>query len=94
MIGKVDTPHMVGRHFHSLEPVAQLTSPKGGPLMDTTTPSSAGLPSHEGNYNTLDPHQVFLHSRRELQHPGSPTRSSFTTEGNFNTKRISRNSSP
>ncbi|MQM20777.1 hypothetical protein Taro_053805 [Colocasia esculenta] len=65
--------------------------------MDITTPSSAGLPSHKGNYNTLDtppglpspqkgtttpwiPHQVFLHHRRELQHPGYPTRSSFTTE--------------
>ncbi|MQL67747.1 hypothetical protein Taro_000041 [Colocasia esculenta] len=37
--------------------------------MDTTTPSSAGLPSHEG----------------KIQHPGCPTRSSFTTEGNYNT---------
>ncbi|MQL72719.1 hypothetical protein Taro_005041 [Colocasia esculenta] len=35
------------------------------PLMDTTTPSSASLSLHEGNYNTLDPHQVFLHNRRE-----------------------------
>ncbi|MQL68632.1 hypothetical protein Taro_000932 [Colocasia esculenta] len=67
------------------------------PLKDTTAPSTpAGLASTEGN-NTLDnppgpssqqkgttpwiPHQVFLHNRRK-QHPGYPTRSSFTTEGN------------
>ncbi|MQL74998.1 hypothetical protein Taro_007368 [Colocasia esculenta] len=55
-----------------------------------TTKSSAGsyvvpLPPSRPNdiNNVAQEESVFLHTRREQQHPGYLTRSSFTTEGNY-----------
>ncbi|MQL79699.1 hypothetical protein Taro_012143 [Colocasia esculenta] len=71
------------------------------PPYGQTIPSSAGLPSHEGNYTTLDtppglPSQPkgnnTLDTTRE-QHPGTP-RSSFTHEGNNTYKCVQETDAP
>ncbi|MQL89008.1 hypothetical protein Taro_021587 [Colocasia esculenta] len=46
--------------------------------MDTTTPSSTGLPSHEGNYTTLDTPPEGNNNTLDIP-PGLPSQQKGTT---------------